>query len=132
MRNFDEIDCLFDNDNPGWKRRVAKMRERYGRNSPWIYVRPKPMRRRFSGTTYLSFEQTEMAMRAHYINEWLDEGETVLGRLSRGDPTEYAELQEALEPGIDDILCEFKDGTSGRIYGYKREPKQPDGGSPCT
>ncbi|HEY2155341.1 MAG TPA: hypothetical protein VGH33_06900 [Isosphaeraceae bacterium] len=82
----------------------------------------RPPRRRFSGTTYLSLEQTEMAMRAQWINEWLDADETVLGLLDRGRPSEYAPIGEALEPGVDSILCMMLDGTSKPIYGYKRVP----------
>jgi hypothetical protein len=77
-------------------------------------------RRRFDDRIYLSFEQTEMAMKAHYINEWLDAGETVLGRLARDDPAEYAPIAAAIEPGIDTILCDMTDGTSRKIYGYRR------------
>lgn len=79
-------------------------------------------RRRFSGCVYLSFEQTEMAIRAEWINEWLDQGGTVLGKLARDDQAPYALIAEALEPYVDTILCEMADGTRQRIYGYKHEP----------
>jgi hypothetical protein len=81
----------------------------------------RSQRRRFAGTIYFSFQQTEMAMRAEWINQWLDGGETVLGQLVRDDQTGYAPIDEALEPGIDDILCKMADGKNLRIYGYKRE-----------
>jgi hypothetical protein len=82
----------------------------------------RPQRRRFSGRMYFTLQQTEMAMRAEWINEWLDNGETVLGQLVRDDQTQYASIDEAMEPGIDDILCKMADGKTLRIYGYKREP----------
>lgn len=78
------------------------------------------MRKRFSGTIYLTFEQTEMAMKAEWINEWLDQGDTVLGRMSRESPAIYEPIHEALTPGTDAIDCKMKDGTVRPIYGYKR------------
>jgi hypothetical protein len=78
-------------------------------------------RHSFSGRTYLSFEQTEMAMKATWINEWLDEGRTVLGRLGRGEPAEYAPIREAIQPRIDSIECVMEDGTTREIFGYKMQ-----------
>lgn len=78
------------------------------------------MRERFSGRTYFSFEQTEMAMKAQWINEWLDEGRTVLGQVGGFDgPQVYEEIDEAIIPRTDTIECRMKDGTRKRIYGYK-------------
>jgi hypothetical protein len=79
-------------------------------------------RRDFSWLTYLSFEQTEMAMKATWINGWLDEGVTVLGKVNGfdGAPPEYLPIQEALTPRTDTIECQLADGSIRPIYGYKK------------
>jgi hypothetical protein len=81
-------------------------------------------RRSFSGLTYFSFEQTEMAMKATWINEWLDAGKAVVGLLARaedGGPKEYGQIEEAIQPRTDTIECRMADGTIRTIYGYKME-----------
>jgi hypothetical protein len=86
---------------------------------------PRSPRRKFSGTIYFSFEQTEAAMRAQWINGWLDAGDPVLGLIDPDDPASYVPLDEALEPGIGKILCRLADGRMRHIYGYQHEPAAP-------
>lgn len=80
-------------------------------------------RRDFSWLTYLSFEQTEMAMKATWINGWLDKGIEVVGKVNGfdGDPPEYLPIQEALTPRADTIECRMADGSIRPIYGYRKD-----------
>lgn len=80
-------------------------------------------RKDFGGSIYLSFQHTEMAMKATWINQWLDEGKAVFGKINGhdGDPPEYEPIEEAIQPKTDTIWCQMKDGSRKEIYGYKKE-----------
>jgi hypothetical protein len=87
----------------------------------------------FSGKIYLSFEQARMAMKATWINEWLDAGQTVLGKINGWDetPPVYMPIVEVIHPGADLMECRMQDGTIKHVYGYKKEAADTRAGQPA-
>ena len=80
---------------------------------------------------WFSFQQTEMAMKATWINQWLDEGELVLGLLEREGST-YLAIKECVKPNKDSIQCLMWNDEEREIFGYQRigkdkshEPSSP-------
>lgn len=83
------------------------------------------MRKRFAGKgPYLSLEQCQNAIRAERINVMLDAGKRVFGDDGpEVKGTEY-ELEEAIKPLDNGILCRTKCSKEVTIFGYDASDKR--------